>query len=73
LDPIGSRPSFKEFTIPGKPRPKEIQTAKIPEHESPPIHTVTVWDQFAAKAKAKEIVIVAHSAGGSVYNRVING
>lgn len=66
LDPLASRPTYADFSIPGKPKPKEIPTQKIPEHETPPTHTVTVWDQFAAKAAAKEIVIVAHSAGGSV-------
>lgn len=36
----------------------------IPLNESPVKHVVHVWDEFASKAKAKDIIIVAHSAGG---------
>ncbi|KAG2373338.1 hypothetical protein C9374_012204 [Naegleria lovaniensis] len=36
----------------------------IPHHESPSDHATYVWDHFIQKAAAKDMVIVAHSAGG---------
>ncbi len=36
----------------------------IPHNQSPVDHCIYVWDSFVSKAKAKDIVIVAHSAGG---------
>ncbi|KAF0978941.1 hypothetical protein FDP41_002011 [Naegleria fowleri] len=48
-----------------KPEPL-AKNAKQPilHNQSPPEHTVYVWDNFIQKAAAKDIVIVAHSAGG---------
>jgi hypothetical protein len=59
------RPNYDDLWLPGKPKLKEVPHVKIPEHETPEIHTINVWDQFVAKSPAKELVIVAHSAGGS--------
>jgi hypothetical protein len=36
----------------------------IPEHDSPPQHVISVWDNVISKCKAKDIVSVSHSAGG---------
>jgi len=59
------RPSREEFFIPGKPRPqKQPEMIRIPGHSSPKEHTLTIWDDFANKSAAKQIVIIAHSAGG---------
>jgi len=63
-DPL-SRPKRESFFIPGKPRLPEVETVKIPLNESPPEHTIYVWDMFGKNSPAKEIVIVAHSAGGT--------
>jgi len=53
------------FFDPVKPRNlKRDCTVPIKNSESPPKHTVYVWDNFISKAQAKDIVIVAHSAGG---------
>jgi hypothetical protein len=49
-------------------KPKSLPRSEhipIPNNSSPPEHTIYVWDQFGAKSAAKDIVIVAHSAGGS--------
>jgi len=43
---------------------KPPRRAPIPGNDSPPGHTIYVWDQFVTKAKAEKIAIVAHSAGG---------
>jgi len=43
---------------------RRIHTLPIKGHEDPFKHTLYVWDHFVAKAKARHIVIVAHSAGG---------
>jgi len=58
------RPDREEMFIPGKPRPKEGERVRIPENKSPGEHTVYVWDQFGKKSKAKDLIIIAHSAGG---------
>jgi len=57
-------PSREMLFIPGKPPPPEVQYVTIPEHSSSMEHTLSVWDQVARNAIAKDIVIVAHSAGG---------
>jgi hypothetical protein len=64
------------FFLPGKPKVPEVESVRIPGNESPGQHTGTclytssdmndvglvyVWDHFAKKAAAAEIVIVAHS------------
>jgi hypothetical protein len=36
----------------------------IPESSDPREHTLTVWDRIIAKAKARDMLAVAHSAGG---------
>ncbi|EFC37510.1 hypothetical protein NAEGRDRAFT_81892 [Naegleria gruberi] len=46
-----------------EPLPKNVKKS-IPHNQSPPEHTVYVWDHFVKKAAAKDVVIVAHSAGG---------
>jgi len=59
------RPKIEEMFIPGKPRPKEPpQVMKIPKNEGGDVHTIYVWDKFASKSKAKDLLIIAHSAGG---------
>lgn len=45
-------------------RPPGIKRVPIPGSETAPTHTVTVFDEFVPRAAAKDIVIVAHSAGG---------
>ena len=55
----------KEFAVAKAPkRTDDYERKRIKHNESPPTHTIYVWDEFAAKAAAKDIVIVAHSAGG---------
>jgi hypothetical protein len=62
---IPDRYTRKGFLMTDKPSPlPSSKYEEIPEHESPPTHVITVWDQFVSKAQAKDIVIVAHSAGG---------
>jgi len=63
-DPL-SRPKREDFFIPGKPRLPEVPTVKIPHNESPPEHCIYVWDTYGVKSPANQVVIVAHSAGGS--------
>jgi len=59
------RPTREEMFIPGKPKKKtDIPMVKIKYNSSPTDHTLYVWDNFAKKAIAEKIVIVAHSAGG---------
>jgi len=58
------RPDRSDFFKPGKPVIPDPPRMKIPGSETPPDHTVYVWDHIASKSPAKEIVIVAHSAGG---------
>lgn len=58
---------YEQFFIPGKPRLPEVPTIPIADSDNPLTHTITVWDNFALRSAAKEIVIVAHSAGGSVH------
>lgn len=61
------------FFIPGKPRVNnKIEQVKIPHNETPIEHTLYVWDNFAASAKASKIVIVAHSAGGWCTMTLLN-
>jgi len=64
-NPIDALPKYEQFFIPGKPKLPEFPTIPISENDSPLAHTITVWDKFASKAAASEIVIVAHSAGGA--------
>jgi len=60
-----ARPKKEDFFIPGKPKPREFEKIKILYNESPTEHTTYVWDHFGRKSQAKNIVIVAHSAGGA--------
>lgn len=58
------------YTKEGFMRPKPLKPLHsseydyIPLNESPVKHVVHVWDEFVSKTKAKDILIVAHSAGG---------
>jgi hypothetical protein len=62
----------KGFFMTDKPTPLASNDyQRIPEHDSPPQHTITVWDQFVAKSAAKHIAIVAHSAGGYCTMRLL--
>lgn len=60
------------FLNPQKPgQLQREQTLAIPGHESSEQHVITVWDQLISKAKAKHIVMVAHSAGGWNSNQLL--
>jgi hypothetical protein len=67
LKPQHIKPYSRERCFdPAKPQSlPRSEHIPIPSNSSPPEHTIHVWDQFASKALAKDIVIVAHSAGGS--------
>lgn len=39
--------------------------ARVPGSENPLKHVVYVWDTFATKSPARDVFIVAHSAGGA--------
>ncbi len=53
------------FLMPDKPKPiPRDARIPIPSNQSPPEHCIYVWDTFVNQAKAKDVVIVAHSAGG---------
>lgn len=41
-----------------------VKRVPIAGSETPPVHCVTVWDTLVRAAAARDIVIVAHSAGG---------
>jgi len=56
--------SLDYFCSISKSSPWPVKNIKIKGNETPRDHTLYVWDNFLAKAKAKNIVIVAHSAGG---------
>jgi len=60
-----TRPKREEFFTSGKPKYQDVKEMKIPENESPPQHTINVWNHYGSIAAARKIVIVAHSAGGS--------
>ena len=50
---------------PEKPsKPSRYETDAIENSSSPPEHCINAWKKFVEKSKAKDIVIVAHSAGG---------
>ena len=34
--------------------------------ESPPLHALRVWEDYISQAQARNVLIVAHSAGGAV-------
>lgn len=59
------KPSDK---APSKPQVKKV---KIPGSESNWKHTIYVWDHFVAKAEAKVIGCVAHSAGGGCAQALV--
>jgi len=63
--PIPHQYTREGFMMTDKPSSlSRNQYTDIPEHDSPPIHTISVWDNIVSRAQAKDIVIVAHSAGG---------
>lgn len=60
------RPEREMFFIRGKPKVPQTAQIRIPNNETPEIHMNTVWDLFAKKSAAKDMVLVAHSYGGVV-------
>lgn len=54
---------------PSRPHSKKV---KIPGSESNVAHTLYVWDHFVAKAEAKLIGCVAHSAGGGCVQSLVD-
>ncbi len=64
--PVPDQYTRRGFMMTDKPSPlPRSEYDDIPEHSNPVMHTVSVWDQFVSRhARAKHIVIVAHSAGG---------
>jgi Arb2 domain len=63
-DELATRPTGEELRSPGRPVRRPQDKIKIPGNSDPVQHTIHVWDHVAKQAKAKDIVIVAHSAGG---------
>lgn len=63
-DPLADRPSAEVLRTPGRPPRRNHNLIKIPGNSDPLAHTIHVWDHVAKQAKARDIVIVAHSAGG---------
>jgi len=51
---------------------KSRKTEKLKGSESKVKHTLSVYDRWAAKAKAEHIVIVAHSAGGYCTQELVS-
>lgn len=63
LDPLAFTP--QGFYHPQKPKPVKREDCKeIVGSETPPDHVIHVYDTFVPQCQAKDIVIVAHSAGG---------
>lgn len=63
-EPLAGRPSPEALRSHEKHKPASLDMVKIPGNIDPVQHTIHVWDQFAKRAAAKDVVIVAHSAGG---------
>ena len=55
---------YNWFDIEKPGRLKREFTNPIKNSESPIHHVVTAWNEYISKSKAKDIVFIAHSAGG---------